>query len=138
MTQVTPTLRAAVVARAAQCCEYCQASDRFQIGLFEVDHIQPVSRGGETSLENLAYACPHCNDRKWAHTDGTDPVTAVSVRLFHPRLDRWADHFDRPDDSPFEIHGTTPVGRATVHRLQLNHLVFVAVRRELARFNAAE
>lgn len=52
--------------------------------------------------------------------------------LFHPRLDKWDEHFIRPENAPFEIHGQTPTGRATVRRLQLNEPTFVAVRRELA------
>lgn len=80
MTQIAPTLRTAVTERAEHFCEYCQVSDRFQIGLFEIDHIQPVSHGGPTVLENLAYACPHCNDHKWAHTEGTDTLTGETVR----------------------------------------------------------
>jgi hypothetical protein len=131
-------LRTAVTQRANHRCEYCHATDRYQIGLFELDHIQPTSRGGPTSLENLAYACPHCNDHKWAFLDGTDSTTGESVRLFNPRLDRWDEHFLRPDDATFEIHGQTPIGRATVQRLQLNHPVFVAVRRELARLGIVE
>jgi hypothetical protein len=42
------------------------------------------------------------------------------VRLFHPRLDTWDDHF------VLEVSGVieplTPVGQATVQALQLNDL----------------
>ena len=138
MTQISRTLRAKVAERSNHRCEYCQVPDRCQIGLFELDHLQPVSRGGPTSFDNLAYACPHCNDHKWAFVDGTDSVTGESVRLFNPRLDRWDEHFIRPDDDSFEIHGKTPIGRATVQRLKLNNPVFVAVRRELARLGIVE
>lgn len=137
MTQISHTLRAAVTQRANHRCEYCHVSDRCQIGLFELDHIQPVSRGGPTSLENMAYACPHCNDHKWAFIDGTDPVTGESVRLFNPRIDLWDEHFIRLE-ATFEIHGRTPIGRATVQRLQLNNPVVVAVRRELALLGVVE
>ena len=133
MTQISQTLRATVTQRAGHRCEYCLVPDRCQIGLFELDHIQPVSRGGPTNADNLAYACPHCNDCKWVFTDGTDPQTGESMRLFNPRLDQWDEHFIHPDDDTFTIHGRTSIGRATVQRLHWNKPAFVAVRRELAR-----
>lgn len=138
MTQVSLDLRTTVTQRANHRCEYCQVPDRCQIGLFELDHIQPKSRGGPTSFENMAYACPHCNDHKWAFEDGTDPVTGESERLFNPRLDHWDEHFILPNDDTFVIQGRTSIGRATVQRLQWNDPVFVAVRRELGRLGIIE
>src|SRR5439155_2268325 len=46
-----------------------------------------------------------------------DPLTHEIVSLFHPRLDRWAEHFRL--DGP-RIAGLTPRGRVTVFPLQLN------------------
>lgn len=138
MTQISQALRDTVTQRASHRCEYCQVPDRCQIGLFELDHIQPVSRGGPTNADNLAYACPHCNDHKWAFIDGSDPLTGKSARLFNPRLDQWAEHFIQPDDDTFAIHGRTPIGRATVQRLQWKNPAFIAVRRELARLGILE
>jgi len=40
--------------------------------------------------------------------------------LFHPREQRWTDHFTIDPESA-EIAGTTPTGRATVAGLDLNH-----------------
>ena len=121
MTTISRELREAVVTRAGRRCEYCRLPDRLQAGGFELDHILPTSRGGPISLDNLAYACPHCNDRKWAHVDAADPVTNETVPLFHPRNHPWEDHFGWSPATPFEIVGKTPTGRATVSRLQLNH-----------------
>jgi hypothetical protein len=43
-------------------CHYCQKQlTRFTATL---DHIQPVSRGGDNSFENLVTACLHCNSRR--------------------------------------------------------------------------
>jgi len=40
------------------------------------------------------------------------------VRLFNPRLDRWDEQFlVEPDDA---IRGVSPIGRATVDRLNMN------------------
>ncbi|RSV11654.1 HNH endonuclease, partial [Sphingomonas sp. ABOLF] len=41
-----------------QCCD-CGAEDRL-----ECDHVVPVSKGGETTLENLQTLCKPCNARK--------------------------------------------------------------------------
>jgi hypothetical protein len=41
------------------------------------------------------------------------------VLLFHPRRDRWEDHF-RFDRETGEMHGRTSTGRATVTRLKIN------------------
>jgi 5-methylcytosine-specific restriction endonuclease McrA len=41
-------------------CQYCGRSD---IPL-TLDHVHPVSRGGEDSWENLVCACVDCNNRK--------------------------------------------------------------------------
>ena len=35
----------------------------------EVDHKQPLSRGGTHRLENLAVCCPACNGRKYNRTE---------------------------------------------------------------------
>jgi 5-methylcytosine-specific restriction endonuclease McrA len=104
-----------------------------QIGGFEVDHVVPSSRGGLTTFENLAYACPHCNDRKWAHVEFEDPETGQIVPLFHPRKDSWQDHFRWSSHTDLEVIGTTASGRATVACLQLNHPELTSIRRELRK-----
>ena len=70
MSNVSEQLRDAVVRQASNRCEYCQLPAQFQISGFEIDHILPRSRGGQTELFNLALACPHCNAHKGAHTHG--------------------------------------------------------------------
>ena len=48
-------------------CHYCSKQlTRFTATL---DHIQPVSEGGDNSYENLVTACLHCNSRR-----GSRPV----------------------------------------------------------------
>ena len=125
-------IRDEVVGRAGNCCEYCQLPAQLQIGGFEVDHILPRSRGGQTDVANLAWACPHCNARKWAYIDGEDPRSGQAVALFNPRTQAWADHFQWSAQRPFEIEGITAHGRATVVRLQMNHPALVSIRRLLA------
>jgi hypothetical protein len=50
--------------------------------------------------------------------------------LFHPRQQRWRDHFSWNDDATL-IVGLSPSGRATVETLQLNREGLVALRRLL-------
>jgi len=57
----------------------------------EVEHIIPVSLGGADNEGNLALACRACNLAKSNYLDGSDPETSEQVRLFHPRVDIWAD-----------------------------------------------
>jgi len=62
-----------------------------------------------------------------------DPITSVSVPLFHPRQHRWRDHFSRSEDFT-EIIGLPPTGRATVAVLQLNRAGIIHLRRVLYAF----
>lgn len=48
-----------------------------------------------------------------------DAETNQMVRLFHPRRDLWSDHFSY-NNATGELLGLTPIGRATVARLQIN------------------
>ena len=62
-------------------CVYCGATP--DAVYLQVDHIIPVSGGGETTPENLATACGACNLGKGTSPLTTDPVEtwADSVRL---------------------------------------------------------
>src|ERR1041385_2924441 len=45
----------------ASCC-YCNG--RIDANNFSSDHMQPVSRGGTFSLDNIAVCCKSCNEAK--------------------------------------------------------------------------
>ena len=94
----------------------------------EVDHIVPESSGGPTTRDNLCLACVGCNGFKLAFQTGIDPETGEEAPLFHPRLDRWEDHFRWIDDGT-RIAGVTAKGRATVARLRMNRAPMVEARR---------
>jgi hypothetical protein len=132
MSEISGLLREAVVQRADNRCEYCQLPAQLQVGGFEIDHILPRSRGGQTELTNLALACPNCNAHKWAHLDGEDPESRQYVLLFNPRTQGWGEHFQWSTQPPYEIRGISAQGRATVLRLQMNHPDLVSIRRLLA------
>lgn len=125
-------MRRTVIERARKCCEYCRLTCELQIGGFELDHVIPQSRGGPALLDNLALACPHCNQKKLDHIDGIDPESGELVSLFNPRSQNWEDHFEWSFDLPIALVGKTPCGRATVQRLNLNHPEMQRVRSLLA------
>ena len=85
---------------------------------FHVEHITPQCAGGATELGNLALACPSCNLHKADRTLAVDPQNGERVPLFHPVEQSWSDHFRF---TGYRIEGLTPVGRATVAALDLNH-----------------
>jgi hypothetical protein len=119
------TLREFVRRRAGGRCEYCHPAQEFSELRFHVEHIMPRQHGGSDDDENLGLACPECNLVKGPNLTGIDPDTHQVVRLFHPRQDKWTDHF------AFEgarIIGKTPVARATVALLRMNDGARLRVR----------
>lgn len=123
----TRELRALVSRRAQGCCEYCRCPARFIPAYFAVEHIHPLSRGGPTQLDNLAFSCPGCNNQKYNKTGAADPDTGGQAPLFNPRTQRWQDHFAWSEDFTHVI-GRTPSGRATVAELELNREETVNLR----------
>jgi hypothetical protein len=119
-----------VTGRARGCCEYCLSQERFSPDPFSVEHVIPRSAGGGDDLDNLALSCQGCNNRKYTATTGIDPVSGQVVSLFHPRADRWGDYFAWAWDFTHVV-ALTPVGRATVEKLQLNRPGLVNLRRVL-------
>lgn len=73
---ISRELREKVLKRDKYRCRYCGTYEP----PFHLDHVYPVIRGGETSMENLVTSCARCNQRK--HTSLEWPVPN--------------DYFDRP------------------------------------------
>jgi 5-methylcytosine-specific restriction endonuclease McrA len=116
---ISIAIRQRVRQRANFQCEYCHSSEEASASLFTLDHIVPQSFGGDDSEANLALACHRCNGRRYNFTEGTDSQTNKLVPLFNPRKDRWFEHFSWSTDG-YNIFGITPIGRATIDRLDLN------------------
>ena len=131
--RVSNPLRASVVSRASERCEYCQYPEEHSPSSFQVEHIAPRSAGGATELKNLALACSHCNAHKASRQEGADPITGTDVRLFNPRIDDWIVHFHLNRETG-EIKGQTSIGRATVEVLQMNVEQPIRARRNLISF----
>ncbi|MCI0534017.1 MAG: HNH endonuclease [Verrucomicrobiales bacterium] len=120
--------RQAVQRRAGSCCEYCGIQNEDSNVPHEVDHIIAEQHGGETVSENLAFACFHCNHLKGPNIASFDPTTGQIVRLFHPRRDRWEEHFRL---AGARIVALSAIGRATVELLRLNAEERLAPRQAL-------
>jgi 5-methylcytosine-specific restriction endonuclease McrA len=84
---VNQSLIRSVWERAKWRCEYCHMPVSLYVSSFHVDHIVARQHGGESSLENLALACMHCNHRKGPNIAGRDPEPGDIVHLYHPRRD---------------------------------------------------
>jgi hypothetical protein len=121
-------MRTQVIVRAHESCEYCLIYVEYTLFPHEVDHIIAIKHGGQTNLDNLAYACAQCNRFKGSDFSTFDPKTGKVVLLFNPRLQIWHEHFSL--DGP-RIIPLTPVGRATERLLQLNQIDRLLLRKEL-------
>jgi hypothetical protein len=111
-------LRSLVRRRAGDACEYCrlpQAASRFV--RFHVEHIVARQHGGPTEPDNPALAFGFCNFHKGPNIASLDPESGELVPLFHPRRDRWTDHFAWEGTI---IVGRTATVRATVRLLAMN------------------
>ena len=76
---VPPRIRQAVAERAAYRCEYCGLPQRFALHAHEPDHIVPHQHGGESHLQNLAWACLRCNRYKGPNVGSFDPLKGQLV-----------------------------------------------------------
>lgn len=127
---VSTRLRRLVVERASGLCEYCLIHQDDAHFSFHVDHIVSRKQRGPTTSANLALACLRCNVAK-----GTDPGAFIGrprrlVRVFHPRQDRWTEHFRL---AAARICPLTDVGEATVQLLNLNAGDRLLLRRTLIK-----
>jgi hypothetical protein len=120
-----------VETRAHGRCEYCRMHQALQGATFHMEHIMPRSRGGSSNLDNLAWCCPSCNLHKSDRMDAFDPETILKTPLFNPRTDSWSAHFRW---NGYHLVGYTPVGRATVSLLDLNHPRKLLIRQAEQRF----
>ena len=125
---VSPQVRREVFAQAGDRCEYCLMSEWALLAGCEVDHIISRKHGGLSDLANLALSCAPRNRAKGSDVGSISDSTGEFVRFFHPRIDRWENHFRHFDG---RIDGLTEVGLATARLLQMNAEERVIERRLL-------
>jgi hypothetical protein len=95
---------------------------------FHVDHIIALKHRGKDTLDNLAWSCAHCNLNKGSDIASYDEDTGGLTPLFNPRIHNWNEHFEALDGL---VLGLTPIGRVTVHILQMNEPLWLDNRRLL-------
>lgn len=128
-------MREVVRQRAQNACEYCQLPQRASILPHQIDPIIARQHLGSDEDDNLCLCCLRCNLKKGPNIATTDPIQPPGeyqiVALFHPRRQRWQDHFELREDG--RIEGLTAVGRATVRLLNFNADERLQLRRQLMR-----
>lgn len=123
------TLRSLVRHRAADICEYCRLPQQAsQFVRFHIEHIIARQHGGKSEADNLALACHSCNFHKGPNIAGIDPESGALTPLFHPRRQRWNDHFVWQGT---RIEGRTAIGRATATLLAMNNWQRLEMRENL-------
>lgn len=131
-TYIPKALRRRILADANGRCAYCRSPTAVTGARHVIDHIIPEAAGGETTWDNLCVACHACNEFKGVQTEAEDTFTGEYTLLFNPRQQQWSEHFRWSGDGS-QIIGLTPVGRATIIALQMNHPDIVEARRRWAR-----
>ena len=126
---VSAKLRRLVASRADGLCEYCLIGIEDTHFGCSVEHVIAEKHGGPTTSDNLAYACVFCNRYKGSDLGSIDPETGQLIRFFHPRTDRWSDHFQLTHD--LLIQPLTDVGRVTAAILRFNSEERLIERQEL-------
>ena len=90
--RVVPVSRRGVLRRDGHRCAYCGAHAT------TIDHVQPRSRGGRDTWENLVACCVSCNNAKGNRTP-EEKGWSLRVRAYAPRGSAWvvrgAEHRDR-------------------------------------------
>ena len=75
-SRMVPVSRRGVLRRDGNSCAYCSRAAN------TIDHVQPKSKGGEHSWENLVACCFACNNRK-----GDKTLAEIGWKLnFTPRM----------------------------------------------------
>ena len=117
-TYIPVDLRRLVTNRAEQTCEYCGIHEDDTFFGCHIDHIISEKHGGETTADNLAFACTFCNLYKGSDV-GSMTTSGEFVRFFNPRIEQWQAHFSL-DLASGAILSLTPIGFVTVKILQFN------------------
>ncbi|MBZ0320837.1 MAG: HNH endonuclease [Anaerolineae bacterium] len=133
MTTISAAIREQVRQRASRRCEYCRKPESIDIYSPQVDHIIPQRHEGSSELDNLAWACFRCNNKKGSEISGYDKPTGELTPLFNPRTQAWDEHFEMVEAV---LIGKTAIGRVTIWLLEMNHPKQIESRRSLIEAGA--
>lgn len=127
---ISDDLRHLIASRADYLREYCLIHENVTFFGCQVDHIISLKHGGPTEADNLAYACTFCNRNKGSDIASIVLETGNLVRLYNPRVDRWADHFQLNGS---QIKPLTEIGEVTALILGFNNNNRIMEREALMR-----
>ncbi len=125
---VSVKIRKAVFERAKNRCEYCLLPQSNATLGFHLEHIFPLSHGGTSDFDNLAWACSDCNQFKGTNVASIDFETGNLMALFNPRTQIWTEHF-RLEGAI--LSPLTAVARVTARILRLNDAERIEERQAL-------
>ena len=125
VTHIPAAVRRLVRHRARECCEYCLIPESVCLLSHAVDHVIAEKHGGPAEEANLALSCAVCNARKGSDLASFHWPSGEIIPLFHPRQDRWQDHF-RLDSG--RIEALTAIGQVTARLLHFNDAARVQER----------
>lgn len=98
-------------------CWYCGIS--LKANQLHLDHIQPLSKGGEDTIYNIALSCVSCNRAKWDLTLEQFFAWVKRIRWLEtfpakPAFKRSAEFYDKGDE-PEEIGKVEKSGKSETH-----------------------
>ena len=125
--RISAALRRQITERDTQRCAYCRSPMIVGIPMV-IEHIIPLVRGGSSTPDNLCLACYRCNEFKGSRTEAVDPRDGQLTPFFHPRRQRWSEHFAWGEHGNTMV-GLTSCGRSTIEALRLNNDWIVQARR---------
>ncbi len=127
---ISDSLRQFVTERAKNRCEYCLIPHINPMFRFHIEHIIALKHSGETVIENLALACPFCNENKGTDLGSLDwDLDEKFVFFFNPRTQIWTEHFLIEESG--EIMLLTAEARVTGRILKFNDDERIEERRAL-------
>jgi len=125
--RISAAVRRQITERDTQRCAYCRSPMLMGIPMV-IEHIIPLVSGGSSTPDNLCLACYRCNEFKGSRIEAADPRDGKLTLLFHPRLQRWSEHFAWSEHGD-TMAGLTPCGRTTIEALRLNNDWIMQARR---------
>jgi HNH endonuclease len=125
--RISAAVRRQITARDTQRCAYCRSPMIVGIPMV-IEHIIPLVSGGSSTPDNLCLACYRCNEFKGSRTEAADPRDGQLTPFFHPRRQRWSEHFAWSEHGD-TMAGLTSCGRTTIAALRLNNDWIVQARR---------
>ncbi len=103
--KIPPVNRREVLRRDNHACQYCGSNKHLTL-----DHVIPLSRGGQHSWDNVVAACVKCNQRKSNRTpdDARMPLRTKPKAPMHPTV-AFGSEFWRTEQFPPEIGGSPKI-----------------------------